>query len=250
MPQKILVVDDETDVRELLSTFLSDCGYEVLTARNAREGLEHIEKSMPGFVLLDMHLPDASGEDLLKYLRHRERVQGRNKIPVVVISGVLTQHLVPRLIKEGADGIIVKPFELQRVLKEVERVFDMGQHSTGPERERKRTLKDILENPTIDDIPILISRHKEIRADIDRLNGELDAYSPDTDLGVHSGDEDPAAVEEYARKLHALDNALEWKIQRKRLQKENQVVMATIKKIEANIQERMRGLSEDEEKPD
>ena len=149
---KILVVDDERNVRELLDTFLVDSGYEVLTARNARESLEHIEKNELDLILLDIRLPDASGEEILDYLRDRERIQGEDRMPVIVISGVLTQHLTPRLIKRGADGLIVKPFELERVLKEIERVLDPVRRGTEPGGKKAKTLRNLLEDPTIEDI--------------------------------------------------------------------------------------------------
>ena len=256
----VLVVDDERTIRELMISFLVKEGYEVLAAQNAREAMRHIEREELDLILLDIRLPDASGEDVLDYLRGRERIQGETRIPVIVISGVITRHLAPRLIKRGADGLIVKPFEFGRVSGEIQRVLETAARRSDTEEKKSKTLKTVLDNPSIEDVRTLLSRLKEVQGQIERLDGELEEYaesdepsSPDDapvdeeEIRADLEEGELVSVDDYAQKLHKLDGQLDRKLERRRLQKEGRSLMTALKKIEAGIQNKMRGLSEDEE---
>jgi len=252
----VLVVDDERTIRELMMSFLVKEGYEVLVAQNAREAMKHIEREELDLILLDIRLPDASGEDVLDYLRGRERIQGESRIPVVVISGVITQNLAPRLIKRGADGLVAKPFEFGRISNEIRRVLQMTGRRAEAEEKKAKTLKTVLDNPGIEDVRTLLSRLREVQEQIERLDRELEEYAesevpaslddaPVNQAGLEEGER--VSVDDYAQKLHKLDGQLERKLERKRLQKEERSLMTALKKVEAGIQNKMRGLSEDEE---
>ena len=255
----VLVVDDERTIRELMVSLLLKEGYEVRMAQNAREAMRLIEREELDLILLDLRLPDASGEDVLEYLRGRERIQGKGRVPVIIISGIITRHLAPRLIKQGADGLIVKPFEFGRITKEIRRVLETAEHSPENGEKKSKGLKNVLDNPSIEDVSTLTSRLKEVQEQIGRLDRELEEYSEDETLApVDTGaasleglkadlmDGELVSVDDYARKLQRLDDQVERKIERRRLQEESREVMAALKKIEAGIQDRMKGLGEDE----
>ena len=220
---RILVVDDELTIRDLLNSLLSSHGYEVLSAQNAREALKLIEKRKLDLILLDINMPKISGDDVLGYLRARERIGELGRLPVIIISGVLTKHLVPRLIQRGADGVIVKPLNLGRVLKEIEEILGTDRDDTKPSGRKERTLKDILKDPSLGDVDPLVSRLKELSGQIEELDRELGEEPEDEGLMCET-----MSADDYARKIHKLHLGLE----RKQLREEYQEINAALNKIE------------------
>jgi CheY-like chemotaxis protein len=79
----ILVVDDEDDVRDFLSTVLEDCGFQVTTAADGAEALEQVEATVPDLISLDLVMPNKSGMRFLHDLRRRQEWRD---IPVVIVT--------------------------------------------------------------------------------------------------------------------------------------------------------------------
>ena len=148
--QKILVVDDARGIRDTLVPFLAARGYRVLSAQNAREASKLMEKGELDLLLLDILMPEISGEKFLTYLRIREWIEGKDRLPVLIISGALTQDLVPRLMKLGADGVIAKPVNMERLLEEVERVLGPARCAERAGREEEKSPKDIPEDSAVE----------------------------------------------------------------------------------------------------
>ena len=123
---RILVVDDDPDVVEYLSSFLEDEGYEVAAAGDERRALAEVERSRPDAVLIDVMLPGRSGLDLLVRLRRDSRWA---EIPLVLVTGddnVLRDecrsYLETHRDVRGPDRVLGKPMErdlLLSVLREV-----------------------------------------------------------------------------------------------------------------------------------
>ena len=90
MSKKVLVVDDEEDVRTFLKTLLKKHGYEVLTAENGVEGLRMVKEQIPDLITLDLMMPKQSGTDLYRNLQKDKELL---RIPVIVISGLSGRHL-------------------------------------------------------------------------------------------------------------------------------------------------------------
>lgn len=90
MAKKILVVDDEPDVREYLTTLLEDSGYEARSAYDGIAAMELIEQEAPDLILLDLMMPEETGTGLYRKLHHRKEFKN---IPVIVISGVAGRDL-------------------------------------------------------------------------------------------------------------------------------------------------------------
>ena len=119
--QTILLVDDETPVRELAADVLREEGYVVVEAQNGREAVRYIEqRRLPegnlALVLLDMMLPELDG---LGVLRHVSTHSGA--LPVVAMSAS-SQHLAEAE-AAGARATLAKPFDLDALLKVVERTI-------------------------------------------------------------------------------------------------------------------------------
>jgi two-component system, NtrC family, nitrogen regulation response regulator NtrX len=105
----ILVIDDEADLGELLLNILSEEGYEVRSATTAAEALTLVTESDPSLILFDINLPDLKGLDFV----HAYRQLSPARAGLVAISGVV--NLAEEAARIGADGYIVKPFEIDEL---------------------------------------------------------------------------------------------------------------------------------------
>ena len=106
----ILVVEDDTDVRESIREVLEDAGYHVATAANGKEGLDRLERARPSLILLDLMMPVMSGPELLAILQQRG-----SDVPVVVVSAYCDHADA----STGVSGFISKPVRLQKLLDTV-----------------------------------------------------------------------------------------------------------------------------------
>lgn len=121
MNAEILIVDDETDIRNLVKGILEDEGYKILTAANAAETYAHIAKRMPDLIVLDIWL-EGSEHDGLKIL---ETVKAKEAhLPVIMISGHGTIETAVSAIKSGAYDFIEKPFKSDRLLLMIQRALE------------------------------------------------------------------------------------------------------------------------------
>jgi CheY-like chemotaxis protein len=112
----ILVVDDDLDIREIVSEVLTDAGYAVATARNGFEALELLKKLKPSLILLDLNMPLMDGVEF----RHRQKQDpALFRIPTVVMSAM--DQMQGRIAELGVEAALAKPMELRRLLEVVER---------------------------------------------------------------------------------------------------------------------------------
>ena len=118
---RILVVDDETDIRSLLQDILKDEGYEVQVAADAAEARAARNSSMPDLVLLDIWMPDTDGITLL-----REWARDGLKFPVVMMSGHGTVDTAVEATRLGAFDFIEKPLSMAKLLRTVERALEQS----------------------------------------------------------------------------------------------------------------------------
>lgn len=117
MSKKILAVDDEPDMLEILSVMLESGGYEVLKAPNAEQALMMLERYFPDLILLDLHLPGMQGADLCKSLKADMKTR---KIPIILFS-VSSQGMYTRTREIGADDFIVKPFGVEQIMAKIKK---------------------------------------------------------------------------------------------------------------------------------
>ena len=121
MALDVLVVDDEADIRELVSGVLEDEGYEVRTAADSTQTLDAIEDRRPSMVLLDVWLQGSrlDGLQLLQEIKRRD-----STIPVLMISGHGNLDTAVAAVREGAVDFIEKPFEAERLIYLVDRATE------------------------------------------------------------------------------------------------------------------------------
>jgi two-component system response regulator AtoC len=108
---RVLVIDDEPQVRKSLYRVLADEGYKVDTAESARAGVELVERLKPHIVILDLKLPDGSGLDVLKRISELDE-----SIQTIVITAYAEVQLAVEAMKMGAAEFLKKPYELQELV--------------------------------------------------------------------------------------------------------------------------------------
>ena len=124
---KLLIVEDDKEIRELLGAFLTDNGYEISYAAN---GIEATNKFTPEYnlVLLDIMLPFKSGEQVLTDIRKT------SDVPVIIISAKDMIQTKIDVIRMGADDYITKPFDLGEVLVRIEAMLRRTVGKTGDDQ--------------------------------------------------------------------------------------------------------------------
>jgi len=138
--KKILVIDDEKDLVEMIKDFLLVRGYEVMTAANGEEGLEQIAKAAPDLIVLDMNMPKMGG--IAFYQRIYDAIDDRPKYPVLVLTARANLEQLFRDL--NVDGFMTKPFEIDNLMTEVEMILAKknlaASRSTTPVRKQKKIL--------------------------------------------------------------------------------------------------------------
>ncbi len=121
MAEKILVVDDERPVREVVALILERVGYEVVRATNGREAIEVAAKQNPQLIVLDMRMPGLHGIDTCRELRSR---QGSRGIPILVLTGYMENEKAA--LDAGVDGFLAKPFRPEELIERVKVLLKVG----------------------------------------------------------------------------------------------------------------------------
>lgn len=108
---RILIVDDDENIRKVLQTILEEKGYSVDTAETAKEAIEKTKKAFYNLALIDIRLPDMEGVELLTKIR--DTVPKMRKI---IITGYPTLQNAIAAVNRGANAYILKPFDVDKVL--------------------------------------------------------------------------------------------------------------------------------------
>lgn len=116
---KILVVDDERDMRWALSTVLEEKGYVVITARDGKLALDEIKRERPNLTLLDIRLPVIDGMGVLQRAR-----EIHFKMPIIMMTAFSNVETAVRALRYGADDYLVKPLDNLELLLSIERALD------------------------------------------------------------------------------------------------------------------------------
>lgn len=108
MKHKILVVDDERGICEILDRFLTRKGYEVITALNGETALKKVKNDKPNIVLLDIRMPNMNGVDVLKEIRKIDK-----ELAVVMVTADTDEQVGKMCVELGAYDYITKPLGLE-----------------------------------------------------------------------------------------------------------------------------------------
>ena len=121
--KKIMVVDDEEDILELVTAILEADGFEVRTFDNAKKALDELEKGdRPDLLILDIRMPQMSGYDFCKAVRENKELDGL-KIVVFTASSNLGESFLK--LNHNVVGFIGKPFENKKLLSDVKKYFEI-----------------------------------------------------------------------------------------------------------------------------
>jgi DNA-binding response OmpR family regulator len=117
MPAKILIVDDDPDMVELLGLALTEAGYSPRAATTGTEALAEAQRLSPDLVILDLLLPDLNGFSVCENLR---RQPGTASVPIIMITGLAGRF--PRLVgvEMGVNAYVNKPFQTQELVSCIE----------------------------------------------------------------------------------------------------------------------------------
>lgn len=111
---RILIVDDDENIRKVITTILADEGYTVESAETAKKAIEMTKKNFFNLALIDIRLPDMEGIELLTRMR-----ETTPKMRKIVITGYPTLHNAIEAVNRGADAYILKPFDMEKTLETI-----------------------------------------------------------------------------------------------------------------------------------
>jgi DNA-binding response OmpR family regulator len=120
MPKKVLLIDDEEEMAEMVSMSLTAAGYEMATAITSQEGLEKAKAEKPDVILLDIMMPEMDGYEICRRLKNHEETKN---IPVVFFTALCTPDLEGEVVQCGGCGCIVKPFEPKEIIEKIKAVI-------------------------------------------------------------------------------------------------------------------------------
>ncbi|MBK6797193.1 MAG: sigma-54-dependent Fis family transcriptional regulator [Acidobacteria bacterium] len=140
MIARILIAEDDADLRDLLQDDLEHAGYEVRVAVDGRSALTHIEQDgeIIDLVITDVKMPGMTGDQLLGSIRAQ-----RSEIPVIVITAFGTVEQAVEIVKAGAFQDLTKPFDTDELLQTVAKALDQ----TAPQREQARLRREMPKAP-------------------------------------------------------------------------------------------------------
>jgi len=112
--QQVLVVDDEEKIVQVISSYLEAKNFQVISAFNGADGLEKFRQHTPDLVVLDLMLPDMSGEDVCRTIRKKSRV------PVIMLTAKVDEESILRGLEIGADDYVTKPFSPRQLMARID----------------------------------------------------------------------------------------------------------------------------------
>jgi DNA-binding response OmpR family regulator len=124
--KKIVVIDDEPSVQEVVRGYLEKDGYLVYVAGNGQEGLALAERTKPGLIVLDLMLPDVSGEEICREIR------SRSDVPILMLTAKASEDERVGGLALGADDYLTKPFSPRELVARVRAVLRRTQGTETP----------------------------------------------------------------------------------------------------------------------
>ena len=126
--KKILIVDDNSDLRKLLALILEHSDYDIIEVGTGLEALNQARATRPDLILMDLSMPVVNGDEAMAWLKADPLTRD---IPVIVSTGFLHGPLVDRAIARGAAEIIYKPFRFESLHSMLQRHFSQSPNAAG-----------------------------------------------------------------------------------------------------------------------
>lgn len=118
MPVKILVIDDDSAVTDLLSLLLRSQGFDVSATTNSTEGLSMIRENSPDIVVLDLMMPEMDGWQICKAVREFSQV------PIIILSALNDPSMIASVLDAGADDYLTKPTPSRVLIAHINRLVN------------------------------------------------------------------------------------------------------------------------------
>jgi len=110
----IAIIDDEENIVEVVKSYLERSGYRVVSALSGGEAMAIIDKYVPSLIILDLMLPDVSGEELCRAIRKKSRV------PIIMLTAKIQEENILEGLAMGADDYVTKPFSPRQLMARVD----------------------------------------------------------------------------------------------------------------------------------
>ena len=120
MAQKILIVEDNSDLSQLLAFYLSDAGYEISRAGNSAQGISKALAERPNLIITDLYLPDMNAVDATTILKQDP---GTSAIPIVVLTAMAFGEWKSKALKAGVAKYLIKPVSPPELTEVVRRLI-------------------------------------------------------------------------------------------------------------------------------
>ncbi|KPJ89809.1 MAG: hypothetical protein AMS17_00335 [Spirochaetes bacterium DG_61] len=116
--RKILIIDDESPIREVLNTALAGKGYRVYEAEDGRMGIKVFEDEKPEIVITDVNMPEMTGIELTKHIR-----EANSEADIIIMTGYGTEELVIEALRSGASNYIKKPIQFNELFNILDNII-------------------------------------------------------------------------------------------------------------------------------
>ena len=142
MPKRILVVDDDRNIGQILHASFSSKGYETVVSRNGEDALVKFDEQQPDLVLLDVLLPKMNGWEVCRKIKDTERGA---ETPVILMSAVYKNYKMQQdaINKYGADNFVEKPFQLSKLLDIVNSLIGPGDTAPEPDDDQEPVVEEL-----------------------------------------------------------------------------------------------------------
>jgi len=137
MPTKILVIDDDTAITELMSMLLKTHGFDVLATNSGADGVRMARESIPNVVLLDLMMPELDGWQVSKAIR------AFSNVPILILSAINDPRMVASVLDAGADDFLVKPVPSGVLVAHIRK---MVRRTGSPDRSKLKKTDSIASN--------------------------------------------------------------------------------------------------------
>jgi DNA-binding response OmpR family regulator len=142
MGEKILVVEDELSIQEIVSLYLRRAGYQVFAVADGQKALDYLAGQAPDLVILDLMLPKVDGLEVTSWLR------SRGDIPIIMLTARREESDRIAGLEMGADDYVVKPFSPQELVSRVRAVLRRGRSPSQEDAEKPLSFTELFINPT------------------------------------------------------------------------------------------------------
>jgi len=117
MTHKILLIDDDKSIVEVIKNILTGQNYEVITAYDGKEGIEKVQSENPDLIVLDIRMPLMNGYEFMRTLKVEARNSDKPMVPVIVLTAKEKMEEIFKL--EGAKGYLVKPVDPVKLTQKI-----------------------------------------------------------------------------------------------------------------------------------